>query len=310
MGARFYICWLGRWLSPDPINSENYNLQKGYGLEKNKERDFLELTASSYEYAYDNPINYTDETGEQPNNKKPINTPKSAPPIDPVLEGSPQYQKSKSENPKVKPASNKGNWSKDDKGNLIAGKGDSAGSLASNLGISQENAEKLLASQGYKFYEKEGVKYTQINEGSKVKITFSELEKIDPKVYDKKMNEFGYVKADIVQIDKITATEYSTDRTKHTDERGFEQVGKIRQEYVLKNSLNTHHKLNPAATIQYYPYSNVQRFHFEYIVPLGTGINLANDLNNKSSKSKTIMKGGKADNMGLLKELWKVIKRK
>lgn len=66
MGARFYICWLGRWASPDPINSENYNLQKGYGIEKNKERDFNELCASTYEYAYDNPINYTDETGEQP----------------------------------------------------------------------------------------------------------------------------------------------------------------------------------------------------------------------------------------------------
>lgn len=102
------------------------------------------------------------------------------------------------------------------------------------------------------------------------------------------------------------ATEYSTDRTKHTEERRFEQVGKVSQGYVLKNTLNTHSKLNPAVTIQYYSYSNVQRFHFEYIVPLGTGSNLANDLNNKSSKSKTIMKGGKVDNMSLLKELWKV----
>src|SRR5690606_4822413 len=51
-GARYYIPWLCRWAATDPINNENYNLQKGYGIEKNKERDFLEITASSYEYAY------------------------------------------------------------------------------------------------------------------------------------------------------------------------------------------------------------------------------------------------------------------
>ena len=64
-GARYYVPWLARWASCDPINSENYNLQKGYGLEKNKERDFLELTASTYEYCYDNPVIFSDSLGEQ-----------------------------------------------------------------------------------------------------------------------------------------------------------------------------------------------------------------------------------------------------
>ncbi len=65
-GARYYVPWLARWVSTDPINNENYNLNKGYGIEKNKERDFLELTASPYEYCYDNPVIYDDSTGEPP----------------------------------------------------------------------------------------------------------------------------------------------------------------------------------------------------------------------------------------------------
>ena len=60
-----------RWASPDPINSEWYNLSQGNG-DRNLERDFLELAASPYEYDYDNPINYTDETGEQPNTKQKV----------------------------------------------------------------------------------------------------------------------------------------------------------------------------------------------------------------------------------------------
>lgn len=63
--ARYYIPWLCRWSAVDPINSENYNLKKGYGIEKNKKRNFLELTASTYEYCYDNPVDGTDPNGEQ-----------------------------------------------------------------------------------------------------------------------------------------------------------------------------------------------------------------------------------------------------
>jgi len=80
-GARYYIPWLARWTAVDPINSENYNLQKGYGLQRNRNRDFLELTASAYEYAYDNPVNYNDIFGEQPPHKNKINLEYQKPPV-------------------------------------------------------------------------------------------------------------------------------------------------------------------------------------------------------------------------------------
>ena len=72
-GARYYIPWLCRWLTHDPINNEWYNLCKGQA-DKNEKRQFIELAASSYEYCYDNPVRFTDTGGEQvpPEQEAPV----------------------------------------------------------------------------------------------------------------------------------------------------------------------------------------------------------------------------------------------
>jgi len=199
-------------------------------------------------------------------------------------------------------------WHKDGKGNLVADVGDSAGTLATYLGTGQKNAEKLLESQGYSSYEKDGEIYTQINEGSKVQVTFSELEQIDGKAYDKVMNDHGYEKADIVQVDKVTNTEFSTDRSTHKNELGYQQVGGVKQEYVKKGEVNTHKQTG--ADIEYFAFSNTIRVHNEYVTPLGKGSGIVSGLNQKHKSPGTRLKSEKGGYKELLQGILEVIKKK
>jgi RHS repeat-associated protein len=199
-------------------------------------------------------------------------------------------------------------WHKDGKGNLVADVGDSAGTLATYLGTGQQNAEKLLESQGYSSYEKDGEIYTQINEGSKVQVTFSKLEQIDGKAYDKVMNDHGYEKADIVQVDKVTNTEFSTDRSTHKNELGYQQVGGVKQEYVKKGEVNTHKQTG--ADIEYFAFSNTIRVHNEYVTPLGKGSSIVSGLNQKHKSPGTRLKSEKGGYKELLQGILEVIKKK
>ena len=52
-------------MAVDPISNEWYNTVQGQP-DRNHERQFVELTASSYEYCYANPVRFNDPSGEQP----------------------------------------------------------------------------------------------------------------------------------------------------------------------------------------------------------------------------------------------------
>ena len=69
MGARYYCSWLCRWMAADPINNEYYNLSHGQPG-RNLKRQFVELTASGYEYCGSGPNRFIDPTGEAFKTKK------------------------------------------------------------------------------------------------------------------------------------------------------------------------------------------------------------------------------------------------
>jgi RHS repeat-associated protein len=207
----------------------------------------------------------------------------------------------------IDPDGMQADWHKDGKGNLIADKGDSAGTLANYLNISQENAEEFLSTKGYGSYEKNGQEFTQIKEGDKVQVVFSELEQIDSKAYDNVMRDHGYTKADVVQVDKKEIVEFSSDRSTHK-RTSFNQVGDVEQNYVKTGKVNNKEKVG-MAEIDYYQFSNVITERFEYTVPLGTGGNVVKSLN-KPSIPKSGFKGGKADYKELIKAIINLFKKK
>src|SRR5690606_7923156 len=110
-------------------------------------------------------------------------------------------------------------------------------------------------------------------------------------------------------VDKLTNTEFSTDRSTHKTELGFQQVGAIKQEYVNKENINTHKE--KGVDIKYYTFSNTIRVHYEYTTPLGAGSGVVKRLNDSgSSFQKTRLKGGKSNYKGLLNEILNLFKKK
>jgi len=66
-GARYYASWLGRWLSADPLFRENpavYERPKGNDEERKHQSAIYLEGLNLYIYGKDNPIRYTDPTGQ------------------------------------------------------------------------------------------------------------------------------------------------------------------------------------------------------------------------------------------------------
>ncbi|WP_105245960.1 hypothetical protein [Apibacter adventoris] len=101
--------------------------------------------------------------------------------------------------------------------------------------------------------------------------------------------------------------EYSIDRTS-SSRTNYEQVGSIQTTYVKPEQINTNETYKPS-NIEYYPFSNIQISYYEYTAPRGTGNKVIEGLND-SRFSKNKLKGGKADYLGIIKEIFKSIKKK